>query len=223
MSSGSKHSRAHRRAPGRRAGRRGFTLVELMVTVSIISVATVIAWPALSSFMGNKGDAATATAVARMINKVRDQARRRNRAHFIQFREFSQDAPTGQMVVREGKSTSCAALVNDVGNNSRLLETIPFGGTDPLDYKGNVEPRVGLAGWMSPEEGADRRTESLELCASPDGALTWRPAGNGVLTPIAGHLRVAVQRFNNEAAWETEGPPRGVEITFAGGAQMAVK
>lgn len=211
----------HRRLAGGARSTGGFTMVELLMTVAIISVATVVAWPALSTFMSSKGEAGTATSVARMINKVRDQARRRNRAYVMRFTGFSGNEPGGLMEILEGNGPSCNSVQVALAVNTRLIEAVPHGQTDMGAYVGYVEKMVGLSGWFAPEVDG-LRDDVLELCSAPDGSITWRADG-GVSQPIAGRLRIQVQRFEGEGDWHAEGPARGVEVTFAGGAQMAVR
>ncbi len=204
---------------GRRAS-AGFTLIELLMVVAIVTVATVVAWPTLSTFMGRSGEAGTATAAARLFNRVRDQARRRNRAYLVRFDDFSQVEPTGTMRLIEGSTGSCRALHAAPGGGQEL-QIVPYGQTPQGNYDGHVEKKVGLRGWVAPGEEA-LRAATLDVCVQPDGSATWQQSG-GTPVPIAGALRVLVQRFNFEGGgWRIEGPPRGVEMTFAGGARMGV-
>ena len=204
----------------RSRGQVGFTLVELMMVVAVISVATVVAWPTLSSFMDKNADAGAATSVSRLINRVRDQAQRRNRAYLLRFSGFSGNAPGGQVGVVEGNGTSCSRL-SDRPDDGRVLETVPFGQTPQGDYNGHVEKKVGLLAWSPP--GVDGlRQDALDLCVGPDGSTQWLQAG-GVPQPIGGQVEMRFQHFTLENGnWAREGPARTVQVTFAGGAQMGV-
>ncbi|MCA9545234.1 MAG: type II secretion system protein [Myxococcales bacterium] len=205
----------------RRRGSSGFTMVELLMVVAIITVATVVAWPTLSTFMGQSGDVGAATAASRYFNRVRDQARRRNRAYLVRFGAFSAAQPTGTMTVIEGTTPSCRTLLGAPGDGQQL-EIMPFGQTPQGNYQGHVEKKVGFRGWQRPGDAAVNSAD-LDVCITPDGAATWRSAA-GVPQPIAGSLKVQVQRFLMQGgAWAIEGPPRHIEISFAGGSRLGVK
>lgn len=204
----------------RRRKQRGFTLIELMMVVAILTVATVVAWPTLSTFLGRDSEASAATDVARLINRARDQAQRRNRAYLLRFDNFNEGQPTGSVGVIEGRGPSCRTLTGDPATG-RLLQTVPFGETPQGNFSGEVEKKVGFRGWRAPGSDDDR-FDALDLCIGPNGSVQWLPAG-GVPQPVGGRLRILVQRFEiRDANWGFAGPARRVEVTFAGGAQMGV-
>lgn len=199
--------------------------MELLIVVVMIMVMTLLAYPSLKSFSARNSDTNVATAVANMLNKVRDQSRRRNRAYAVVFDVFGvdNDAPRGRMIIREGDSDSCRRTFADINGNSRPIERVPYGQTVEEDWVGEKVGIVGLYGWVEPGGNlrAPKRTR-LELCASPDGSMLR--VNNGIPAAITGRLRVGIQRYIErlDGGWRNEGPPRSVELTFAGGARLWV-
>jgi|JI10StandDraft_1071094.scaffolds.fasta_scaffold35626_2 prepilin-type N-terminal cleavage/methylation domain-containing protein len=194
-----------------------FTLVELLLVVVIMSVIALVAYPALRSFQSRDKDASAATALSRLINRTADQARRRNRAYVVEITEQSEGDPQGLVTIRESTRPSCMLTRIDT---TRILQTVPFGGTDVPEFKGDQEAEVGLAGW-SRNGGEVVVLDDLTLCIGPSGALA---VGVGpTAEPLSGRLDVKVQRFELEAgAWAPSGPARAVEMTYAGGARLGL-
>lgn len=202
----------------------GLTLVELLIVVVVISVVAALAIPALNAFRGGDRDLSVATATARLVNKTRDQARRRNRAYFISFNEFGQDEPTGTMEIREGKTNRCSMMVADAIGNSHFVEKVPFGITEVPGYNGKVERSVGLVAYRLTPDVEEVQTGPLEFCVGADGAIFQRTASAGAFNPIEDRLRIAVQRYEGGPGnWRREAPRRALEVTFAGGAQLVVQ
>lgn len=196
---------------------RGFTMVEMLLVIVIIGLITVVAFPALSTFSIRNDDASAATKVSRLINRVKDQARRRNRAYIMRFDTMDGEQPRGRMSVRETTSTSCSLSDFDA---ARPLKQVPFGSTPVPDYRGERTENVGLIGWRQDEE--EIGTGDLTLCASPSGALAVG-AGPGAV-PLAGQLELHVQLFDlGSGNWRRMGPPRVVEMTYAGNARLGLE
>ncbi len=206
----------------RRKQAAGFTLLELLIVIVMITLITLLALPSMKTFSARNADTNVTTAMANMINKVRDQSRRRNRAYSLEIDLFNGTTPQGRMVIREGDSDSCHRTFADLGGNSRPIERIPFGQTAEEDWIGQQIFIVGLTGWVAP--GGNLRQPNrnkLTLCATPDGAM--HRVSNRVPQAITGKLRVGVQRYlETFDGWKIEGPPRSVELTFAGGARLWV-
>ena len=203
-------------APRRSA--RGFTLVELLLVIVLIGMISAIAYPALDTFAGRDDDAASATRVSRLVNRVKDQAQRRNRAYAIEFEQMSAERPQGRMSVLETTSTSCSLANLDT---ARLLQQVPFGQTVVALYRREQQDNVGLAGWI-PEGQENASVNTLTLCVSPSGALA---IGAGpAATPLEGQLSLQVQRFDlSGGLWRPMGPSRVVEMTYAGNARLKLQ
>lgn len=193
----------------------------VMVIVAILSA---IAFPSLKTFSGRTADVGEATMVARVINEARSMARRRNRAYVVQLAAFSDGRPTGSLIVREGVSGSCIAVTSDLGNKSRQVGLTKVFGDTLRDNRTSEEERVGLRGWMAPDKDfGDRRTGDLTLCLSPDGSASML-TGAQTATPIGDRVGVLIQKHKGSPGqWAIDGPPRVVEITFSGGAQLELK
>lgn len=197
---------------------RGFTLVELLLVIVLIGLISAIAYPTLSTFTGRTDDASAATRVSRLVNRVKDQARRRNRAYAVRFERMSSDQPQGRMSVLETAATSCSLV--DL-NRARLLRQVPFGQTVVELYRGTRNDNVGLTGWI-PAGQAEAQIVDLVICVSPSGALA---VGTGpAAIPLEGQLTVKVQRFDRSGgSWRTNGPARDVEMTYAGHARLRLQ
>ncbi len=200
----------------------GFTLIELLLVVVTIMLLSLLAYPSLKSFNASNADTDVASAIANTINKVRDQARRRNRAYAVTLRDFNGATPNGRMVIREGSSSSCRETFADLAANSREIERIPYGQAVEEDYPGKTVLFVGASGWAAPNGSVANPTRTpFELCASPDGALLR--VANGVPVALTGRYQVVVQRFiAQEDGWAREGPLRTVELTFNSGARLGI-
>lgn len=196
---------------------RGFTMVEMLLVIVIIGLITVVAFPALSTFSVRNADASAATKVSRLINRVKDQARRRNRAYVLRFDLMNANQPRGRMSIRESATTSCSVADFD---EARPLKQVPFGDTLVPEYRGSRTENVGVIGWRQSEE-EDVAAAPLTLCASPSGALAVG-VGPGAV-PLAGQLEVHVQLFDRAGGgWRRMGPARVVEMTYAGNARLGL-
>ncbi len=215
-----------RRARESRARARAFTIVELLIVIVIMSSLALIAYAGLKTFSDPASDAGVATQISRTINRARDQARRRNRVMIVRFDKFATDAPGGTIEYREGNSGRCLTVARDIAARSERQVLVPFGQTRNDAYVGDVVKKVGLRGWLRSDQDLDDAvTGKLDLCAAPDGSIS-RVLGQGGVQPIAGRLQVLVQRYinrgQNNNAFQRTGPPRRVELSFGGGARLAL-
>ncbi len=207
----------------RRLGGRAFTLVEMLLVVAMIMLLTLLAYPSLRTFSARNADTGVASDIARLLNKARDQSRRRNRAYVMEFRDFGNASPVGRLVIREGHTSSCQASVVDLNSNSRLIKTVPFGQTPQGSFVGHVTLNVGLMGWVAAGENLNQVSRNaLSFCFTPDGAM--HKVNERAVSLLSGRPRVLVQRFAEEfeGGWIREGPPRTVEFSFAGGARLGI-
>lgn len=205
----------------RRRRSQGFTLSELLLVFTIVALITLVAYPAMRTFMGYNDDASAATRVTRTYNRVVDQARRRNRAYVVDFSVFLAGEPGGMMTISESRYPSCTETAGALRDGDTLtrIEGIPFGGTVVEDYEGPVEAEAGLSTWQT-AAGAGNGT--LRLCVSPDGA-SYRVIDEDVEAVTDG-LALRVQRFEkSENGWGRMGPGRRVRFTFGDGAQMELQ
>lgn len=204
-----------RNSRSRQRPARGFTLIELLIAVVIIGLLSILAFPSLDTFTGRTDDASAATRVSRLVNRVKDQARRRNRAYIVRFEEMAEANPQGRMVVWESPQTSCSLADLD---RARELRRVPFGQTVEGGFRGEKPDNVGLKGW-APDGVDDPQAEPLTLCVSPSGAIA---TGVGALAaPLSGRIGLHVQRFDKSGgAWRSTGPARVVEMTYAGNARL---
>jgi type II secretory pathway pseudopilin PulG len=189
--------------------------MELLLAVVIIGIIAVVAYPSLDTFTGRTDDASAATRVSRMVNRVKDQARRRNRAYLLRFDEMAENNPQGLMIVWESRQTSCSLATVE---QARELRRVPFGQTEWRDFRGDKPENVGIAGWVP--AGADEpQAAQLTLCVSPSGAMA---TGVGPLAePLSGRIALQVQRFDkSNGSWRPMGPAREVELTYAGNARL---
>lgn len=197
---------------------RGFTLVELLLVIVLIGLISAVAYPALSTFTGRTDDASAATRVSRLVNRVKDQAQRRNRAYAIRFEQMANGQPQGRMTVLETASTSCGLA--DIGA-ARVLRQVPFGQTVVPTYRGELHEEIGLTGWIPAGDDAPRMAD-LTLCVSPSGALAVGVGDEAV--PLEGQMTIQVQRFDlSGGSWRTMGPSRAVEMTYAGHARLRLQ
>ncbi len=198
---------------------RGFTLVELLLVVAMVMILTLLAYPTLKSFSGQNADIDVASDLANLVNKARDQARRHNRAMVLEFRDFNGALPGGRLRIREANTGSCQTTVQNLNAESRILETVPFGQSVENNYNGHQVLTVGLAAWRDGDGRFD--DDNVSVCVTPDGAI--HSVDRDSVSPLSGRQGVRVQRFiETSDGWQREGPPRTVELTFAGGARVGL-
>lgn len=196
----------------------GFTLSELLLVFTIVGLISLVAYPAMKTFLGYNEDASAATRLTRTFNRTIDQSRRRNRAYVVDLSVFLPGEPAGRMSISESRFQGCAQTADRAGDAGTLtlVEDIPFGGTVVDDYVGPVEDEAGLSRWEIDER---EMNGNLRLCVQPDGA-SFRIDGVDI-DPVEDGLAVRVQRFQREGGgWGRVGPGRRVKVSFGDGAYM---
>lgn len=129
----------------------GFTLVELMVTVTVMAVLSAIALPSFSTFMAENRAKAKATELTAAIQAAQFEASRRNRQ--VVFTLTSSIKPT-------------SSLTGDVDGKSWASAALPLTGGD------SDKPEIIYVGGYS--EGASDvklSATSTSLCFLPNGSL----------------------------------------------------
>ncbi|MBU0554334.1 hypothetical protein KKF91_07635 [Myxococcota bacterium] len=192
---------------------RGYTIGELLGVMVIVAVLSMVAYPAIRALTASSRDAGIAGDVAGIFNRAKDQARRRNRAVVVRFRDFNRNEPRGKIEAREATASGCGAIADDVEGKTTLFAEIPFGGTLGPNNTTAEDTLVGLLGWTINNGG--NQAAPLEVCVNPKGSI-WQISENAA-RPVDG-LSVWIQRF--DAQNDALSLPRAVDFNFATGARL---
>lgn len=139
-----------RRVP--RNSLRGFTLVELMVTMTVLAVLSAVAVPSFQTFMAENRARSKAVELTAAVKSAQLEASRRNRQ--VVFTLTSSIKPTTSLVGdAQGTSWASAALPLSGSSDSATPEVINVGGF--ADNAPDVKLQASSAG----------------LCFLPDGSL----------------------------------------------------
>lgn len=193
------------------------------MVVVMIGLLMIVAFPSLRTFSGYNDDVDAASHLVRTYNKIRSQARRRNRSYGIIIDRFAPATPQGVMRIFEGTSPSCQTTAEEGILNGLLVSNVLFGIEATAAY---AEPSVagrnvhsGLLNW---EDINGEQAAPLSLCISPNGATSQVI---GAVATAVDELLVRVQRFeaNGENAYRALGPSRRVRLSFATGARLELQ
>lgn len=147
------HSPTPPRSPGRRLGTRGFTLIELMITISIIGILMVTASSYLATPRDEKAVEASAAAMTQLFAELRNRAMSTGNAVIVRIEGHRplNDMVTGDSVGNGSRSSrievfdSTTSACRDAGTTMVLNDPVGlvFDPTDQqLPYRNVVISRV---------------------------------------------------------------------------------
>ncbi|VWX59513.1 conserved hypothetical protein [Burkholderiales bacterium 8X] len=172
------------RRPVRPARQQGFSLIELMVTVSVMVLLSLLAVPSMSQYVENSKIHGTAEVVFAAMQKARTEAIRRNATVEL---VFTDQAPTPASVDTTGVTTT--------GPNWLIRQVPPPSSTASHLF---IEGKSGAEGSGRPAGGSSTTlvASSGAVAFTPYGALSGAPFQVDFCAPsgAARCLKVVVSR-----------------------------
>ncbi len=175
-----------------RTARRGFSLLELLVVVTIISVVTFIGFPAMQDTITESRHYGSATSVAQTMLYARMQAIMRNQAHEVTV-TAEPGRPGGGLEVRRAQGSDCAAMIQRVVREAELYEAM-----------------VGISAVINGVMDGDQ----WRVCFHPNGRTYQGGA------PLAGEPHVRLERYQLGDAPMPTGWPLFVRLNHMGMAEV---
>jgi len=184
---------------------RGFTLVELMITVAILSILVLVTIPSAIKAIDAKQAVDAGQAVVDLIEFAKVQAAQRNRAYQVVPRLAGQDDSTnGFITLNEGLTSACINF-----NDPNVLKNVRM-----VDLSSSF-PRIRLKATIP----ADLPVATL--CIKPDGRVlrtdTKQPIPSEDVRYGAGDARFILQRFERN---QPVGPEVVVVVPYIGAVRL---
>jgi prepilin-type N-terminal cleavage/methylation domain-containing protein len=185
------------------SSRHGFTLVELMIVVTIIGMMAAAVAPALATALADGRASSAAVDLVRLGVRARAETTSTGLAHLL---AFSQDPGSGlgRVELLRGIRNKCGMqeVVWD-GTNSILIDRVAM-----TDYNIGASHRVDLR--TLPND-----LQIIQICYQPDGSMRTRNAAGGAFG--FGDVEFTVTRSLNNVQ---QGAQRLVLFTSGGTARL---
>ncbi len=187
---------------------RGFTLVELMITVAMLAILVVVTLPPVLRAVERREVVQAAQAVLDLIEFAKVQAAARNRAYqVVPVKTDGQPGGNGSVTLNEGTTSACLNF-GDPGaiQNVRTVDLA-------RDFRA-----IHLVALVPSD------LDQATLCIKPDGRVlrtdTQLPVPSGDSRYAAGDARIVLQRYGSSG--QPEGVQNTVVIPFNGAARLAL-
>ncbi len=211
----------------RRQDPKGFSIVELMISVVIFSILAAVLVPGVTGILNRQDVKGTAEKVREVFVFAKAQAAVHNVAHRVALIPAS-GASGGKLIVTQGTETSCSFAATD----TQVLELrlVSIAQKDVTTTDGSVPglERIGTPSRITEVTPPDILT--LGLCVRPDGSVrdanTNLPvaANPGVSSYGAGDVMIAVQDHivsgAGSANFVPSGTPLRVLVPYSGVARV---
>jgi len=192
----------------------GFTLLEMLIVVSIIAISAALAAPAIGSAMMERRTNEAALDLVRLVRRARSSAVASGRSHVIRF-----DTPgsAGRYRVYEGLSSGCNSGANDW--TTRIGSTCdPASGC--VDYMDLSQTRWDL-GDQEIRSTIEDHGGFIDICFESRGTMLWRTsAGDRFSSLSTGTDGGIVALFQRYEGGTLTGVTRRTVIPFGGDARL---
>lgn len=190
----------HQRGPQE----RGFTLLELMVVLTIVGVVAALAAPTIGNALANRRTGELALEVVSIVRQGRSASVGQGRAYLLRV-----DPATEQLMLFRGTTNRCAPLAS-------------WAATTSAGCAGNARCTAAVAGPQVGDSTYDFQVDGtdnpIDICFEPSGVTRWSQASSAFSdTHPRGGVQVNVRRLVDGS---TSGVVKLVAIPFGADARI---
>lgn len=166
----------------------GFTMIELMVVVTMVGVLAAIAAPSWQGFLDRQRMNSARGDLMSALKNAQDEAQARQQSRQVNFLSFSASTPLSVMVRNESSSTPGVITSlggGEVGRKFRLSASTPLAASTSIvfDHDGRVNVLTPYIIRIRNSEAASSTTQSCVIVTTILGGL--KPANDDVCNTFA--------------------------------------
>lgn len=157
------------RSGTRRSRRRGFTAIELMVTVAVVAIFAALAAPSFRQLIATQRIKSVASALNESLWVARSEALKRNDNVSFVFANSGANTAVSDWKITQSSDGSGTALLQQMGSPAVVSTTSPSGN---LLFVFNSSGRLTSGGSSSIQLSVPSANVNRWVCVSPGGRAT---------------------------------------------------